>query len=148
MSMTTELIERLRKSAKELEAMGFAPDGMILKDYREAADTIQLLSEKLHTLQPEPFKDCISRQAAIYAISHAQVNFNVESEIDFTNHKREVHEIIAGVLDAQEKALKDLPSVQPKSEDTKFLEYLMNMNIISPNEIEQYLFMYHSKKEK
>ena len=62
----------------------------------------------------EPCEDYISRQSAIYAISHAQVNFDVESEIDFTKHKREVHEIVDGVLDAQEKALKDLPSVQPE----------------------------------
>lgn len=61
----------------------------------------------------EPCTDAISRQAAIYVINHAEVNFSVESEIDFTKHKREVHEIIENVLGAQEKALKELPPVNP-----------------------------------
>lgn len=54
MSMTTELIERLRQHADTFEKTGFAVDGLV-KDYREAADTIQLLSEKLHTSQTEPY---------------------------------------------------------------------------------------------
>ena len=58
--MTTELIERLRQHADTFEKSGFAVDGLI-KDYREAADTIQLLSEKLHASQTEPCEDCISR---------------------------------------------------------------------------------------
>jgi len=52
MSMTTELIDRLRQHADTFAKSGFAVDGLV-KDYREAADTIQLLSEKLHTSQME-----------------------------------------------------------------------------------------------
>lgn len=51
MSMTTELINRLRQH-ENIEKSGFAVDG-IVNDYREAADTIQLLSEKLHASQME-----------------------------------------------------------------------------------------------
>ena len=58
MSMTTELIERLRQHADTFEKSGFAVDGLI-KDYREAADTIQLLSEKLRTMETVVLcKDC------------------------------------------------------------------------------------------
>lgn len=53
MSMTTELIDRLRQHADLLKEMGFDPDGMVMNDYKEAADTIQLLSEKLHASQME-----------------------------------------------------------------------------------------------
>lgn len=52
MSMTTELIDRLRQHADTFAKSGFAVDGVV-KDYREAADTIQLLSEKLHASQME-----------------------------------------------------------------------------------------------
>ena len=52
MSMITELIERLRQHADTFAKSGFAVDGLV-KDYREAADTIQLLSEKLHASQME-----------------------------------------------------------------------------------------------
>lgn len=64
MSMITELIERLRQHADTFAKSGFAVDGLV-KDYREAADTIQLLSEKLHSSQTEPCEDCISRRAAV-----------------------------------------------------------------------------------
>lgn len=53
MSMTTELIKRLNEHADLLKEMGFDPDGMVMNDYKEAADTIQLLSEKLHASQME-----------------------------------------------------------------------------------------------
>lgn len=69
------------------------------------------IMELVEALEQKPCKDAISRQAAIYVINHAQVNFSVESEIDFTKHEREVHEIIDNILGAQEKALKELPPV-------------------------------------
>lgn len=53
----------------------------------------------------------VSLNAVKNAIRHAEVNFSVKSEIDFTKHKREVHEIIDNILDAQEKALKELPPI-------------------------------------
>ena len=53
MSMITELIKKLNEHADLLKEMGFDPDGMVMNDYREAADTIQLLSEKLHDSQME-----------------------------------------------------------------------------------------------
>ena len=73
----------------------------------------EALDMAINALKQEPCTDAISRQAAIYVINHAQVNFSVESEIDFTKHEREVHEIIENVLGAQEKALKELPPVKP-----------------------------------
>lgn len=39
-----------------------------------------------------------------------------------------------------------LPSVQPNTEDAKFLEFLFN--VINPNEMEHYITMYHCKEEK
>lgn len=53
MSMITELIKKLNEHADLLKEMGFDPDGMVMNDYREAADTIQLLSQKLHASQME-----------------------------------------------------------------------------------------------
>ena len=73
----------------------------------------EALDMAINALKQEPCTDAISRQAAIYVINHAQVNFSVESEIDFTKHEREVHEIIENVLGVQEKALKELPPVNP-----------------------------------
>ena len=67
--------------------------------------------------------DCISRQAAIYVINHAQVNFSVESEIDFTKHEREVHEIIENVLGTQEKALKQLPPVNSTEKVGRWIDH-------------------------
>lgn len=64
MSMITELIDRLRQHADTFAKSGFAVDGLV-NDYREAADTIQLLSEKLHASQTEPCEDAISRRQAI-----------------------------------------------------------------------------------
>ena len=86
MSMTTELIKRLRQHADTFEKSGFAVDGLV-RDYRESADTIQFLSEKLHASQTEPCKDAISRQAAIDA---------VRGSVWAQNH------------------IKNLPSVQPQ----------------------------------
>ena len=96
----------------------FSEDG-IAREYDDTYDiTIHCTSQEeqdnvLEKLNREECPDAISRQAAIYAINHAQVNFSVESEIDFTKHEREVHEIIENVLGAQEKALKELPPVIP-----------------------------------
>jgi len=80
-----------------------------------------LVSEK-------PCGDCISREAVENAIKHAEVNFTVNSDIDFTKHKREVQEIVNGIIDAQIKALRDLPSVTPQPKmghckDCKYFEY-------------------------
>lgn len=67
----------------------------------------------IKALKQEPCEDCISRIEAINAISHAEVSFQVESELNFENYKREVQEIADGILKGQVKALSDLPSVQP-----------------------------------
>lgn len=69
-------------------------------------------------LDQEPCEDCISRKEVIENIRHAQVNFSVESDIDFTKHKREVQEIADGILNAQIKALEKLPSVTPQEPKT------------------------------
>lgn len=68
----------------------------------------------IKALEQEPCGDCISREAVENAIKHAEVNFTVNSDIDFTKHIREVHEIVNGIVDAQIKALRDLPFVTPQ----------------------------------
>ena len=49
-------------------------------------------------------------------------------------------------VDSIMRTIGSMPSVQPESEDSKFLEFLMNT--INPNEMEQYLTMYRSKEVK
>ena len=56
MSTTTELIERLRKHA-DIKKSGFTVYEFV-KDYIEAADTIQLLSAKLYALQNDMWISC------------------------------------------------------------------------------------------
>lgn len=53
--------------------------------------------------------DLINRQDAIDVIKHVEVHFTVKSTVDFSAHKKAVHEIIDHILDAQEKALGELP---------------------------------------
>jgi hypothetical protein len=68
----------------------------------------------IEAIQQETCGDCISREAVENAIKYAEINFTVNSDIDFTKHKREVQEIVNGIVDAQIKALRDLPSVTPQ----------------------------------
>lgn len=78
--------------------------------------------EQLHELgyelgqKIEPCEDCISRAEAINAISHAELSFQVESDLNFENYKREVQEIADGILKGQVKAISDLPNIQPKTD--------------------------------
>ena len=74
----------------------------------EWAETVRMA---IKALEQEPCEDCISREAVENVIKHAEINFTVNSDIDFTKHKREVQEIVNGIIDAQIKALRDLPSV-------------------------------------
>ena len=57
--------------------------------------------------------DLISRQQAIDATQNATFSFTIKSDIDFANYRKEIQEIFNNVLDAQEKALNELPSAQP-----------------------------------
>lgn len=57
MSMTTELIDRLRQHADLLKEMGFDPDGMVMNDYKEAIGTI-ILSEKLCDSRKDGWISC------------------------------------------------------------------------------------------
>ena len=89
---------------------------------------IEKLERKWGAEEIEPCEDCVSREAVENAIKHAEVNFTVNSAIDFTKHKREVHEIVDGIVDAQIKALRALPSVTPqpkvgRCKDCKYFEY-------------------------
>lgn len=83
---------------------------------KEAVANMNEIIEALEKIDQEPCEDCISREAVENAIKYAEINFTVNSDIDFTKHKREVQEIVNGIIDAQIKALRDLPSVtaQPK----------------------------------
>ena len=77
-----------------------------------------------HLKKQEPCEDCISREAVENVIKHAEVNFTVNSAIDFTKHKREVHEIVDGIVDAQIKALRALPSVTPQPKIGRWIEVI------------------------
>ena len=57
--------------------------------------------------------DLIERAAAINAIRNATFSFTVKSDIDFANYRKVIQEIFDNVLNAQEKALNELPSAQP-----------------------------------
>ena len=69
MTMTKELIDRLRTNANWLDEED-NDERAIRKSMLEAADTIQLLSEKLNALQTEPCEDCISREAALAGLAN------------------------------------------------------------------------------
>ena len=77
--------------------------------------------------------DLIDRQAVIDLIEHynsdglGAVFYGYEEGVKFAD------------------AVNKLPSVQPKSENAKFLEFLMNT--INPNEMEHYLTMYRCRSE-
>lgn len=82
-----------------------------IPDFYTMAEACEVV---IKALEQEPCEDCISREAVENAIKHAEINFTVNSDIDFTKHKREVQEIVNGIVDAQIKALKALPSVTPQ----------------------------------
>jgi len=75
------------------------------------------LNDLIEVLEQQPCEDCISRAEAINAISHAEVSFQVESDLNFENYKREVQEIADGILKGQVKAISDLPSIQPTTKE-------------------------------
>ena len=56
--------------------------------------------------------DLISRQSAIEAIGDAEINFTVESNIDLSQHEEVIQQIVTNILEAQEEALRDLPSAE------------------------------------
>ena len=86
----------------------------LLNDRDKWIDVHELLFETIEALEQQPCEDCISRAEAINAISHAELSFQVESDLNFENYKREVQEIADGILKGQVKAISDLPSIQPK----------------------------------
>lgn len=95
---------------------------------KEAVANMNEIIEALEKIDQEQCGDCISREAVENVIKYAEINFTVNSDIDFTKHKREVQEIVNGIVDAQIKALRDLPSVMPqqkmgKCKDCKYFEY-------------------------
>jgi methyl coenzyme M reductase subunit C-like uncharacterized protein (methanogenesis marker protein 7) len=114
-----EWLHALRSACEDMELVRAN-----FEDYRKPHHMIvrKLIHEVIGALEDISAEDCVSRQAAIYAIKHAQVNFSVESEIDFTKHEREVHEIIENVLGAQEKALKELPPVTPAEKVGRWID--------------------------
>ena len=87
---------------------------------------LEALRMAIEALQQEPCEDCISRAEALKIMA---------SCCDHVKSYSDAWEMI-----------KKLQSVQPKSEDAKFLEFLWH--VMNPNEMEQYLAMYHSKGEK
>lgn len=53
--------------------------------------------------------ECISKEQAIEALD-VELNFSLKSSIDFSQYKKEVQEILDNILQAQEKAIRALPS--------------------------------------
>ena len=82
----------------------------------------EALDMAIKALEQEPCDDAISRQAVL----------------DMMQMRMGAKELY--------RAVYDLPSVTPATENDKFLEFLWNT--INPNEMEQYLAMYHAKEEK
>ena len=88
MSMISEQIKRLRKTAESLKKSGLAADGIALK-FEQAAKTIEELSEKLHNLQMErssqyynggwtPTTERLPENSGIYIVTR-EFNDGVES---------------------------------------------------------------------
>lgn len=87
--------------------------------------------ENLPSAQPETCVDAVSRKDAIKDVCDAlKVAFAIDEDLE-------------EALDIITTTISTLPSVRP---DTKFLDYLWN--VINPNEMENYLSMYHSSEEK
>lgn len=61
--------------------------------------------------------DLIWREAAIQSLRTAQVNFTVESNINFADYKSEIQQIIDGVIAAQEAAIRKIGADIPDEED-------------------------------
>lgn len=68
-------------------------------------------------------KQLISKAAAINAINTAELNFQIESDINFADYKREIQQIIDGVIAAQEDAIRKIGADIPDEED-EFIERL------------------------
>lgn len=66
--------------------------------------------------EKEPCEDVVSRQAVVNAIKYAQVNFTINSTINFANYTKEVQAIVDNILSAQIKAINELPSVRPQEQ--------------------------------
>jgi len=52
--------------------------------------------------------DLVDRESVIKAITEAEVNFNIISDIDFSKYKKEIQEIVDNILLAQIKAISEL----------------------------------------
>lgn len=85
----------------------------------------EALDMAIKALEQEQCEDCISREAVENVIKYAEINFTVNSDIDFTKHKREVQEIVNGIVDAQIKALRDLPSVTPQPKMGRWIDIMV-----------------------
>lgn len=81
--------------------------------------------------------DLIWRTAAIQAIRTARFNFTVVSDINFSDHEREVNEIVENILKAQEKAIMEVGKNQAKEEE-EFIERLKTYgDLFTPERIGQ-----------
>lgn len=58
--------------------------------------------------------DTIYRMEAIYAIGAAEINFTVTSNIDLSEQEEVIQQIVSNILEAQERALRDLSSAEPE----------------------------------
>lgn len=61
--------------------------------------------------------DLIWREAAIQSLRTAQVNFTIESDINFADYESEIKQIIDGVIAAQEAAIRKIGADIPDEED-------------------------------
>ena len=65
----------------------------------------------------------VYKEAAIQTLKTAQVNFTVESDINFAEYKSEIQQIIDGVIAAQESAIRKIGADIPDDEN-EFIDRL------------------------
>lgn len=100
---TNEMVEivtdTLTKGTRDVELF-LSVNNIIFADIAKSLAIIaDNLSEKT---------DLKKKEDVIEAIEHAHIDFNIESTINFVEHKREVQEIIDNILKVQKKAIEEL----------------------------------------
>lgn len=75
-----------------------------IEDYEEVDEIIKAIEQ--------PCEDAVSRQAVLKSLN-CEISGSIESDTDLSKYQREFQEFGRMVINAQEKVIKDLPSVTP-----------------------------------
>ena len=97
------------------EAIEYGKDFLSLDKFSKDTNVYQFFDMAIQALEQEPCEDAISREDVLDKIQHAEINFTITSNIDFSKYKKEIQEIIDHIVEAQTNAIKQLPSVTPMS---------------------------------